>query len=88
MLQRDKGLEYAAVLVRELLAVRVLLYFSLTRQALPTAALEGEDLVSEQVCVADKTLVDYWLLLLLLLLPHGWCAISSTSPRPWLHHHL
>ena len=46
MLQRDEGLEDATVLVREVLAVRVLLYFSLPRQTLPTAALEWEDLVS------------------------------------------
>ena len=47
MLQRHEGLQQVGVLVCELLAVRVLLNFTLAGQSLPTGALEGIDLVAE-----------------------------------------
>ena len=59
VLQRHEGLQQVGVLVCKLLAVRVLLNFALAGQSLPTAALEGVDLVAEQRgFLASSTLIN------------------------------
>lgn len=55
--QCHEGLQQGAVLVREVLAGRVLLDFSLASESLPAAALERENLISEQIGITHQALV-------------------------------
>ena len=91
MLQSHEGLQQATVLVCKLLAVRVLLNFTLTAQSLPTAALEREDLVAEEGgFLSGPVLVHHSLMVMMPVLhtrrSHSTATTSTRSPR-LLHHH-